>query len=116
VNDTDWEAGGKNIVSWCFALCSGVIGGTEKKARFSYPAIKKVFTWQNITKMTGARSPLPVKNLQNDAWRCHYDGSVCGLCVIQILCLRVSRCYGALLLVTLLFFYVIYDIKKREIE
>jgi hypothetical protein len=60
--------------------------------------------------------PLPVRNLQNDAWGCHYDESVSGLCVIQILCLHVSRCYGALLLVTLLFFYVIYDIKKREIE
>jgi hypothetical protein len=30
VNDTDWEARGKNIVSWCSALCGGVTRRTEK--------------------------------------------------------------------------------------
>jgi hypothetical protein len=87
-------------MSRCSALCGGVTGKTEKKAWFSYPAVNKVFTWQKITKMTGAHSPLSVKNFQNDTW----DVMLTGLCAVYVsfkfcvlVCPGVTGCYSLLL-------------------
>jgi hypothetical protein len=106
---------GKNSVYWRSILCGGVMKPVKNRIEFHGSALSKGNSKQNMTKPTGARAPLGSKKPYHDAYRCHHDGVISGLCVIQIPCFRVSWCYGAVLLSTLLFFSVIYDRKKRRL-
>jgi hypothetical protein len=68
---------------------------------------------QNMTKTAGARAPLVAKIPIMTLAVVIMAGRFAVYASFKFR--RVPWCYGALPLITLLFFYVTYDIKKREV-